>query len=334
MLLSVQRLLLDSTSARSLSVAMESEAMHSITEIVQARGKMHNPATESGGVLLATVAEIGLSSSHRLSLSPGDVVVPLSSLTCVPLHLERLTGFHGEAAAVQGTAVLFESSPVARVPNDFAPSVAVLCLDISSLVPQVERALRAAVADAPLGRRISVLVQGLGKSGLAAMSCIRQLESSGELGKQSVLILGLDATEAAIGSAMSRQYADATARLDARDALATLQFLSEHSLEGGCDLVLAMHNESGCEASAVLAARERGRVLFFSMATNFAQANLATDAAGKDVSCAFGVGLASGQGEAMFGLLRADPLLRAHFEALAEGLSAALDGGKSVDQER
>ena len=60
------------------------------------------------------------------------------------------------------------------------------------------------------------------------------------------------------------------------------------------------------------------------MATNFAQANLATDTAGKDVTCAFGVGLARDQGEAMFELLRIDPLLRTHFEALAEELSEAL----------
>ena len=75
----------------------------------------------------------------------------------------------------------------------------------------------------------------------------------------------------------------------------------------------------------MMATRSRGTCIFFSMATIFSQANLATDAAGKDVSCHFGVGLADKQDEAMFRLLRADPVLRAHFEALAAELSAALD---------
>lgn len=49
--------------------------------------------------------------------------------------------FHDEAVAVDGTAVLFACSPVAIVPGDISPAVAVLSLDISSLVPQVERAV-------------------------------------------------------------------------------------------------------------------------------------------------------------------------------------------------
>jgi L-erythro-3,5-diaminohexanoate dehydrogenase len=324
-LLSVQRLILDSTSARSLGES--SDAAGFITGTVTARGKMHNPETESGGVLLATVREIGPDSSHRHSLTPGDVVVPLSSLTCIPLHLDRVQGFYAEAAAVEGTAVLFDSSPVARVPPDVSPSVAVLSLDISSLVPQVDRAIRQAVLDARVGgddRRVSILVQGLGKSGLAAISCIRRLEASGQLGSRKLQVLGSDTSETAVSSAVVREHADAVAQLDAREPLATLDFLAEHGQSDGCDLVLATHNQSDCGASAVFAAREFGRVIFFSMATNFAQANLATDTAGKDVACSFGVGLAHQQGEAMFQLLRDDPLLRAHFEALATELSEEL----------
>ena len=129
--------------------------------------------------------------------------------------------------------------------------------------------------------------------------------------------------------------AQVTAVLDGKDPLATISFLEEHGLPDGADLVLATHNEAGCETSAVMATRARGNCIFFSMATIFSQANLATDIAGKDVSCRFGVGLADAQDEAMYCLLRADPVLRAHFEALAEELSTALDAaGAAEDGER
>ena len=66
-------------------------------------------------------------------------------------------------------------------------------------------------------------------------------------------------------------------------------------MAAGADLVLACHNARGCEGAAVMAAAPGGTAVFFSMATSFAQANLATDAAGKDVNCLFGVGLAPEQ---------------------------------------
>jgi L-erythro-3,5-diaminohexanoate dehydrogenase len=65
-----------------------------------------------------------------------------------------------------------------------------------------------------------------------------------------------------------------------------------------------------------MATREGGTAIFFSMATSFSQANLATDIAGKNVHCTFGVGLAERQDDAIFRLLRTDLMLRAHFEVL------------------
>ena len=67
-----------------------------------------------------------------------------------------------------------------------------------------------------------------------------------------------------------------------------------------------------------------GTVIFFSMATSFGEANLATDSAGKDVRCLFGVGLAAEQDTKMFALLRTEHVLRRHFEKLAERLGVAL----------
>ena len=58
----VERLCLDSTSHRNLRERSggDPEAMAArILEIVAARGKMHNPETDSGGILLGTVADVG-----------------------------------------------------------------------------------------------------------------------------------------------------------------------------------------------------------------------------------------------------------------------------------
>ena len=328
-LLKVDRLILDSTSARQL--AGHDNPGAAVAAIVKRRGKMHNPATNSGGVLLGTVLVLGPGSPLRQQLKEGDRVVPLASLTCIPLRLEAVRAFHGEAVAVDGTAVLFGSSPVAVVPPDISDAVAVLSLDISSLVPQVLRAVTEAEAVRPVR---TVYVQGLGKSGLAAMATIRRADAAaaascppgrdGHPPRARTRILASDASAAAAEAAVAQHYADAVVTLDSRDPLATLEFLEQNGASGGADLVLACHNATDCEGAAVMATAPGGTAIFFSMATSFGAANLATDIAGKDVRCLFGVGLAEHQDRAMFQLLREDRVLRQHFEALAEALTQAL----------
>ena len=58
----VERLCLDSTSFRNIrerSGADPERMADRILEIVAARGKMHNPETDSGGVALGTVTDVG-----------------------------------------------------------------------------------------------------------------------------------------------------------------------------------------------------------------------------------------------------------------------------------
>ena len=379
-LVAVDRLILDSTSARSLREkhGEDGAALRAaVAAIIKDRGKMHNPVTQSGGVLLGTVEEVGAESP--LGLKKGDRIVPLASLTCIPLRLRGpVKAIQGECVVVDATAVLFASSPVARCPPDIDPAVCVLGLDISSLVPQVERAVLRAMAKkahaharsvaaavkeeqqqqgspgraaapeadwwhvlgfaphparakedallrAPLAP-LTVYIQGCGKSGLAACSAIRRLQMLGRLPPEGVRIFASDVVRAAAEGTVSH-YADATAALDSRDSLATLGFLAQHGCGGGVDLVLACHNQPDCETSAVLSTAEGGTAIFFSMATVFSQANLATDIAGKAVNCSFGVGLAEAQDAAMFALLREDKVLRDHFEGLSKELAEALAFG-------
>ena len=94
----VDRLILDSTSAKDLRLSsshrgkmpaqhMPVAPIDRVRDIVVQRGKMHNPTTNSGGVLLGTVVAVGAQSP--LPLRVGDRVVPLASLTCIPLHLDK-----------------------------------------------------------------------------------------------------------------------------------------------------------------------------------------------------------------------------------------------------
>lgn len=79
-LLSVSALLLDATSARYMR-GFGGDPRLEIAAIVADRGKMHNPHTDSGGVMLGTVVEVGPGRQEAAGgtvARVGDRVVPLS----------------------------------------------------------------------------------------------------------------------------------------------------------------------------------------------------------------------------------------------------------------
>src|SRR5215207_8292088 len=84
--ISVERLNLDAASFRQLTTAHggDGDAVRAeVLRIITERGKMHNPVTGSGGMLIGTVDEAGPDSP--LGLKPGDRVATLVSLTLTPL---------------------------------------------------------------------------------------------------------------------------------------------------------------------------------------------------------------------------------------------------------
>ena len=85
----VERLNLDAASFRQLERKHggDGDAVRAeVLEIVATRGKMQNPETGSGGMLVGTVEEVGPESP--LGLAVGDRVATLVSLTLTPLVIE------------------------------------------------------------------------------------------------------------------------------------------------------------------------------------------------------------------------------------------------------
>src|SRR3954453_16592839 len=125
---SVERLNLDAASYRQLTEANggDGDAIRkAILDIVETRGKMHNPVTGSGGMLIGTVDEVGPRSP--LGLSAGDRVATLVSLTLTPLAVtDGLAGWDGRSEQVPaaGHAVLFGRSVGAVLPDDLPAALA------------------------------------------------------------------------------------------------------------------------------------------------------------------------------------------------------------------
>src|SRR3954467_14135941 len=117
----VERLNLDAASFRQLEGAHDGDGDRvraAVLDIVARRGKMQNPETGSGGMLVGTVEEVGPDSP--LGLGGGGRGSTLVSLTLTPLVIEDdLRGWDGRSEQVpcDGYAVLFGRSIVAVIPE-------------------------------------------------------------------------------------------------------------------------------------------------------------------------------------------------------------------------
>jgi L-erythro-3,5-diaminohexanoate dehydrogenase len=300
----VERLNLDAASFRQLAgkhggdgAAVRAEVL----EIIGTRGKMHNPVTGSGGMLIGVVDEVGPSSP--LGLKVGDRVATLVSLTLTPLLItDGLAGWDGRSEQVpaQGTAILFGRSVVGVLPDDLAPELALAVYDVCGAPALTDRVVRGYGRD-----DVTVAVLGgAGKSGSLALTAARLA------GARTAAVVVSDAERESLTRA---GVADVIAVADARNPVEVSRAVTE-ALGGPATVTVVCVDVPGCEHGAILATAAGGTVIFFSMATSFPAAALGAEGLAADVTMLIGNGYVPGHAEFAVDLLRRVPAVRALFE--------------------
>ena len=298
----VENLNVDAASFRQIEAEQGGDAKRiadRVMAIVAARGKQHNPVTGSGGMLIGRVAEVGPQHPAFGELEPGDRIATLVSLTLTPLLLEEITAVHAHAERldVRGTAILFATGLWAQLPEDLPEPLALAVLDVCGAPAWVARMAKA-------GQR--VLVLGSGKSGSLACAQAKRLGAH-----VTALDYRMDAPKRLVVEGLADQWiaVDATRPL--------LVYAEALEATGGAlfDLVINCASVPATEMGAILATRDGGEVLFFSMATSFTAAALGAEGVGKDVRLTIGNGYAKGHAKLAMDLLRSTPALRRLFEA-------------------
>jgi L-erythro-3,5-diaminohexanoate dehydrogenase len=304
---SVERLNLDAASFRQLQSKHrgDGDAVRAeVLAIVRKRGKMHNPVTGSGGMLVGTVDEVGPGSP--LGLRPGQRVSTLVSLTLTPLVIEdELSGWDGlsEQVPCRGYAILYGRSIAAVLPEDLPTELSLAVMDVCGAPALTARVARDWSARHD-GDRPTVAVLGAGKSGSLSLAAARDAGAGRTTG-----VVPVDAEAALLREA---GLADEVVTVDARDPVALSAAVA--AAGGPADVTVVCVDVPGCEHGAVLSTRDGGTVVFFSMATSFAAAALGAEGLAADVTMLVGNGYVPGHADYALGLLRAEAGVRALFE--------------------
>ena len=311
----VKRLNLDAASFRQLREANDNDGSRirqAVLEIVDTRGKMHNPVTGSGGMLVGSVEAVGAQSP--LGLAVGDRVATLVSLSLTPLKInDGLANWDGTSEQIpcDATAILFARSIAARLPEDLPEAVALAVMDVCGAPALTARVVSEIKSQ---GRACLVAVLGGGgKSGSLALAAARLAGAS--------KTLGIVPTQAEAQLLQSAGIASAVEVADATNPI-SLAVVVIKSLGGKADLTVVCVDVPGCEHGAILATADGGTIIFFSMATSFTAAALGAEGVAADVTMLIGNGYLPGHADYALDVFRQTPGVQ---ELFAQRLHAEIE---------
>ena len=302
----VETLNLDAASFRQLEgkhthddVVDGDAVRREVLSIIAERGKMQNPVTGSGGMLIGTVEEAGPEST--LGLAVGDRIATLVSLSLTPLVIEdgltRWDG-HSEQVPADGYAILFGRSIAAVIPDDLPPALSLAVMDVCGAPALAHRVVKQYDAASV------VVIGGAGKSGSLSLAAARDAGAT--------RTVGVVPHEAEAALLRDSGLADHVVVADARDPVALRDAVE--ATGGPADVTVVCVDVPGCEGGAILATAPGGTVIFFSMATSFSAAALGAEGVAADVTMLVGNGYTPGHAAYAMRLLRESDGVRRLFE--------------------
>ncbi|MFR1709662.1 MAG: L-erythro-3,5-diaminohexanoate dehydrogenase [Clostridium sp.] len=306
-LIDVQALNIDSASFTQI----EEEAGHDvekvkakILEIVSERGKMQNPVTGSGGMLIGRIEKIGAALEGKVDVKVGDKISTLVSLSLTPLRIDEIIDVKPEIDRVEikGKAILFESGIYAKLPEDMEETLALAALDVAGAPAQVAKLVQP-------GQSV-LLLGAAGKSGM--LCCYEAVKRVGPTGN----VIGLVRNEEEAARLRRLNLRMKIVIGDATKAIEVMNKALENNNGKEVDVAINIVNVQNTEMSTILPVKDDGIVYFFSMATAFTKAALGAEGVGKDVTMIVGNGYTKGHAEITLEELRENATLRAIFQEL------------------
>ena len=251
-----------------------------IMQIIQQRGKLHNPYTGSGGLFMGIIEEIGPDTDAG-GFQVGDRVFSLSSLTGVAMHLEQIDSidFNYGQLACQGYVVCFEATSMARYTGSVSPKYLLSAVDEEGNFLGVRRMIQHQRAE-----RVSII----GGNPVTTLLYAQMLTDCYGKGTHVTAIMDRNSlgmlTEREITAAFlpvikRTCFVDLSRPIEAYES-AVAQLYDPRPM----DAVINLEDISGSETVATLLVKDKGTVFYTSLKNNYGAGLLAADSMGKEIT--------------------------------------------------
>lgn len=250
-----------------------------IMELVNIRGKLHNPYTGTGGLIAGTVERIGSEYRNEKNIVIGDKVLVLVSATMIPLKIEEILeiDFVFGNIKVRGHGILFNRCAIIKRPDAMPLNLLMVAFEESASIYHIHQLSEGKKDFLVIGSNvIHILLYGyairkaIGKSGHISALIFEPAEATPniESGK----------TRGVLGTVFDKMYHVNTPHpVDISETIT-----KNHP--GLFDVSINCADMRGTEAINVLTTKEKGTVFFSSLINNYNIAVFLTEGIGKELN--------------------------------------------------
>lgn len=273
----LRRMMIEPTSFKQISAESGGDPdriRHRIMDIVNKRGKMHNPITGTGGVLYGVVDEIGPEYENKSGLQKGDKVMCNSSLASIPLAIESIGGIDTAFGLVDvaGSAIIFSRAPVVKKPEGIPANLLMYLSNESGTLYNVSKAAK--------GKKDFLIV---GDHIIANLIFGRAIRKAAGEEARIVCLVDKGGEGKFRGSRIPKLLSETFDEIHSVEIHKPTACIAELDLDNSFDLAVNCADIPGGETINVVATRNGGMVVFANIINRYGEALYMTEAISRDI---------------------------------------------------
>ena len=275
--MSIKKIHLEGTSFKQICTEVnynEEKIKQTIVDIVIRRGKLHNPVTDTGGLVCGQIEAIGEQAENSHGLKVGDEIICNASLASVPMYIEKITSidYMFNQIEVEGYAILHSRIPIVKVTEDLPLNLVLFVLDESGTLFRLNQLAEGKERCLIVGNNmITNLIFGY--------ALRRKLGSNGEI----TCLLDKKTSIRVTGGGIDRLISRVFDNIQYLDILKPTECVDRLNAESIFDISVNCAEIPGAETVNILATRPGGTVMFANLINNLNIALYITESLSKNL---------------------------------------------------
>ncbi len=280
----LNRIQIDNNSFRQIcsSCAFDDEKIKAkILYIISQRGKLHNPFTNSGGVVYGKISEVGDKVYLPRGLEIGTQVYCTASLAGMPLAIDEIVEIDYNYGQIicKGNAIAFYISNIKPVPEDLNPSYTLCAINEGEDLYRVDELNRENKF-----KNVMLIGKDVHSIMLFAETLIRSNHSKCNITAVIDRYPNIGYPEKEVGKLLE-PLVDTLFFFDLNDPHSAFGYMLKKDFKSGfMDSVFIIDNLYGAETLAALAVKTNGIIYFGAVKNNSSGAKLVMEGIGKQAS--------------------------------------------------
>lgn len=284
MRVNIKRIHVEGTSFRQICLEAnnnEEVIKEKIIDLVIKRGKLHNPITDTGGLLYGTVDEIGQEYDNHKGLKVGEEVLCNASLATIPTYISRITKINKAYNQIEaeGYAILSNQIPVVRKPEGVPIDLLLFTFNESGTLYRVSNKAK--------GKHRFLLVGNNLMMALLFGYTIRKVAGSDA---EVICIFDKKTDMVVKGGSIDKLISEVFSEIRYVNILKPMESLETFDMDNLVDLSVNCADIPGAETINVLATKSGGDIIFANLISNYNIALYITESIARqiDIRCADG----------------------------------------------